>query len=87
MKLEADRITNVNAAQLLQLGEAAIAAGDSSFDLSSVTRCDSSAVALLLGWRRTAQAHGTRLQLQAVPASLRSLATLYGVEDLIDPAG
>ena len=68
---------------LLQAGEAAILAGDSSFDLSSVQRLDSSAVALLLAWRRTARAQGRQLELRGLPASLHSLATLYGVESLI----
>jgi len=86
VKLDVDRITNVNAAQLLSVGETAIAGGDASFDLSQVRRCDSSAVALLLGWQRAARTHGKRLELQAVPASLRSLAVLYGVEALIDGA-
>jgi phospholipid transport system transporter-binding protein len=86
MRLQTDRITNVNAAQLLQAGEAAIAGGDLMFDLSGVQRCDSSAVALLLAWQRTAQGVGKRLELRSVPASLRSLATLYGVESLIGGA-
>jgi phospholipid transport system transporter-binding protein len=83
MKLDTDRIVNTNAASLLQAGEAAILAGDSSFDLSSVQRLDSSAVALLLAWRRTARAQGRQLELRGLPASLHSLATLYGVESLI----
>jgi phospholipid transport system transporter-binding protein len=83
LKIDADRIANGNAAALLQLGEAAIRDGDSRFDLSAVKRCDSSAVAVLLAWQRAAHSRGLRLDLEAVPASLCSLATLYGVSSLI----
>jgi phospholipid transport system transporter-binding protein len=83
VKVDADRIVNANAASLLQLGEAAIGSGDSRFDLSAVKRCDSSAVALLLAWQRAAHARGQHLELEGVPASLCSLASLYGVNSLI----
>ncbi len=85
MRIEVDRIVNGTAAALLQLGDAAIRADDCRFDLSGVQRCDSSAVALLLAWQRAAHARGMRLELQGIPASLTSLATLYGVESLISP--
>ena len=87
MKIDTDRIVNTNAGALLLAGEAAIGGGDSSFDLSGVQRCDSSAVALLLGWQRAARAQGRSLQLHAIPASLRTLAALYGVDSLIADAG
>jgi phospholipid transport system transporter-binding protein len=83
VKLETDRIFNANAASLLQSGEAAIRGGDARIDMSSVQRCDSSAVALVLAWERAARACGLQLHLQGVPPSLSSLATLYGVESLI----
>jgi phospholipid transport system transporter-binding protein len=83
MKLDTERIINSNAASLLRDGEAAIHAGDFSFDLSAVQRCDSSAVALLLAWQRVAHAQGRPLELHGIPASLHSLATLYGVDPLI----
>ena len=89
MKLDTDRIINSNAASLLRDGEAAIHAGDLSFDLSAVQRCDSSAVALLLAWQRVAHSHaqGRPLELHGIPASLHSLATLYGVDSLIAAGG
>jgi len=83
MKLETDRMVNANASAVLQAGEAAIRDGDSSFDLSSVQRCDSAAVAVLLAWQRTAHACGRPLVLRGIPPSLHSLATLYGVDSLI----
>ena len=87
MKIETDRIVNTNAASLLQLGEAAIHSGDVEFDLSGVKRLDSSAVALVLAWDRAVRARGDSLKLKGIPASLRSLAKLYGVDSLIPMAG
>jgi phospholipid transport system transporter-binding protein len=87
MKLDTDRITNQNADRLLQAGQAAIDAGDLSFDLSAVNRIDSSAVALLLAWERAAREKSGQIEFRGVPASLRSLAGLYGVEMLIKGSG
>jgi phospholipid transport system transporter-binding protein len=44
---------------------------------------DSSAVALLLEWRRRALAKGKQLAFVNLPANLLALAELYGVTDLI----
>ncbi len=54
-----------------------------TIDFSGVTGVDSSAVALLLEWRRQAAARGKRLEFVNLPAPLVSLAGLYGVEELI----
>jgi phospholipid transport system transporter-binding protein len=86
VKIETERIDNTNAASLLHSGQAAISSGDVRFDLSQVKRCDSSAVALVLAWERAARARGMRLELQGIPPSLHSLATLYGVDSLITVA-
>jgi phospholipid transport system transporter-binding protein len=52
-------------------------------DFSEVTGIDSSAVALLLEWRRQALARGATLHYANLPANLLALAGLYGVADLI----
>ncbi|GAB4465146.1 MAG: STAS domain-containing protein [Burkholderiaceae bacterium] len=83
MKVDAASISNENAAALLNAGIDAIRAGDADFDLSAVRQVDSSAVALLLAWQREAQSRGARLALSGLPAALKSLATLYGVDELI----
>jgi phospholipid transport system transporter-binding protein len=83
MKIDATSLTNENAAATLARGLDAIAAGDAAFDLSSLAQIDSSAVATLLAWQRAARAQGKSLQLIGVPAGVRGLAELYGVEDLI----
>ena len=54
-------------------------------DFAGITDIDSSAVALLLEWRREALARGKTLEFVNLPANLLALATLYGVADLIQP--
>jgi phospholipid transport system transporter-binding protein len=56
-----------------------------TIDFAGVGAIDSSAVALLLEWRRQAQRLGKRLEFANLPANLVALATLYGVEELIQP--
>jgi phospholipid transport system transporter-binding protein len=53
-------------------------------DLSGVTEVDSSAVSLLLEWRRAAQAASRRVEFVSIPSNLKSLADLYGVAELLD---
>jgi phospholipid transport system transporter-binding protein len=54
-----------------------------TIDFSAITGVDSSAVALLLEWRRQAQQRSKTLEFVNLPANLMSLARLYGVEELI----
>ena len=56
-----------------------------TIDFAGVTGIDSSAVALLLDWRRQAAARGKRLVFVNLPQNLLELARLYGVAELIDP--
>jgi phospholipid transport system transporter-binding protein len=62
-----------------------MAAGDSVVDFASVTAIDSSAVALLLEWRRQAEQRKVTLRLANPPAALQNLARLYGVLELLPP--
>jgi phospholipid transport system transporter-binding protein len=55
-----------------------------TIDFGGIDAVDSSAVALLLEWRRQAQRVGKALEFVNLPANLVALATLYGVEDLIE---
>lgn len=52
-------------------------------DLAAVNEVDSTAISLLLGWRRQAIAAGRQLEFRRPPPSLLSLAALYGVEELL----
>jgi phospholipid transport system transporter-binding protein len=52
-------------------------------DLAAVREIDSSALSVILAWLRTAGEHGVALRIVSPPASLISLATLYGVCELL----
>jgi len=54
-----------------------------AIDFANVTDIDSSAVSLLLHWRREALRLNKALRYIHLPANLVSLAELYGVNDLI----
>lgn len=54
-----------------------------TLDLSGVGEVDSTAVSLLLHWKRDARSAGRLLLFRNPPASLRSLAALYGVEEAL----
>jgi phospholipid transport system transporter-binding protein len=84
MRIEVADIGMNNAADIAAAGVAAIAGGETAFDLSAVRTCDSSAVAVVLAWQREAQARGARLQLSGLPAGLISLAVVYGVAPLLE---
>ena len=59
----------------------ACAGGELEFDLASLREYDSSLLTVLLAIRR---AHGgARVRFLNVPANLRKLATLYGVDALL----
>ncbi|MBU6467676.1 MAG: STAS domain-containing protein [Betaproteobacteria bacterium] len=48
-------------------------------DFSETTEIDSSALAMILQWRRDAEAANTQLSFSQVPVNLTTLADLYGV--------
>lgn len=54
-----------------------------TIDFSGITGVDSSAVALLLEWRRQAAQRAKRLEFVNLPPNLLALAQLYGVAELI----
>jgi phospholipid transport system transporter-binding protein len=58
-----------------------------TIDFAAITHVDSSAVALLLEWRRGAARLGKELRFVNLPANLLALAELYGVSALIQPTG
>jgi len=85
MFLPPSSLTLHNAGTVLQAGLQAIAAGQTTIDLSQVAVVDSVAVALLLAWRRAARARGAELDFGRLPPNLDSLAQLYGVDALLAP--
>ena len=57
--------------------------GEVVIDLAAVTEVDSSALSLLFEWRRAAQRNNSKISFRNLPESLKSLAALYGVTDLV----
>ena len=68
---------------LIAQGEAAISSGDGEFDFSDVRSGDSSAVALLLRWKRKCAAKGVQFRVTALPSGLQDLCRLYHVQALM----
>ena len=58
-----------------------------TIDFAKVEAVDSAAVALLLEWRRAAMKRGKKLVFVNLPANLVALAQLYGVAEILQPAG
>jgi len=56
-----------------------------SIDLSGLTEFDSAALGVLFEWQRRVVALGGQLHFANLPAKLRTLAGLYGVEALLVP--
>lgn len=76
-------MTMLSVAALKPAGDAAVAAGASVVDLSGVTEADSAALAVLFSWLRAAQEAKRPLSIVAAPESIRSLAALYEVAELL----
>lgn len=68
---------------LLDAGCARLSNKVTTVDLSSVTEVDSSALAVMLGWLRFAQARNFQIHFSGVPANIRSLADLYGLTEVL----
>ena len=72
-----------NARGLLDAGRSALQAGEQVFDFSEVSEADSSAIAVMLGWLRSAELSRSTITFAHIPAGVRSLAELYGVTELL----
>ena len=71
-------------AQTLAAGIRAEVSDKVVIDGSALARFDSSALAVLLQCRREAVALGKGLTIDGLPAKLRELAALYGIQSLIE---
>ena len=76
---------NTEAAALLESGRGLLRRHGGSkallVDLEAVSESDSSALAVLFAWMRSAQAAGVDLRITRIPDSMVSQAKLYGVYD------
>ena len=76
-------ITLESVVALLAQGNGLFAEPQVTVDLAAVTEVDSSALSLLLEWRREGIRNGRAIRYLNLPANLKSLAELYGVTDLL----
>ena len=76
-------VTIASVSALFNEGLKAPAGSNLVIDFSRLEKVDSSAVSLLLVWLREAQRSKVNLQFTNVPDNLMSLATLYGVAELL----
>lgn len=76
-------VTINNVVALLAQGNGLFTAPEVTVDLEGITEVDSTAVSLLLEWRREAGRHGRRIHFANLPGNLTSLAKLYGVTELL----
>jgi phospholipid transport system transporter-binding protein len=81
--LPIESVTVANASVVLAQGVAAINGGQRIIDLSCIAAADSSAVAVLLAWKRAAAAAGATVAFTNMPANLQSLTVLYGVDSFL----
>lgn len=76
-------LTIPQASSLLAQGAAYAAARDAQFDLAGVRQVDSAGIAVILGWMRAARQTGRTMTVANAPVALRSIAQLYGVEEIL----
>lgn len=82
----AGALTIANAVEVCEEGKK-LMNGSVVFDLSKVTEVDSAALSVLFEWRRAARARNAEVSFRNLPDSMQSLAQLYGVAELVAPAG
>jgi len=76
-------MTLPDATELFEAGNAILTRPDVVFDLKAVSHIDSSGLAVLFGWERTALRSGNKIRIANPPKTLISLADMYGVSDLL----
>ena len=77
-------LTVANVAALAEEGKQQFGdGGELVVDLDEVAEVDSAALSLLFEWQREARRRSIKISFRNLPASLNSLATLYGVSELI----
>jgi len=79
-------VTLDNVAAVVDEGRRHIEEGVRTVDLGEVTEIDSSLLAAMLAWLRDARRLGHDLAFANLPASLRTIARLYGVDGLLPVA-
>jgi phospholipid transport system transporter-binding protein len=81
--LFAGALTFDDAADVLRASQALPLPANGVVDFSGMTHADSAALAVVIALKRRANGEGRPLSVRRLPASLQSLAVVYGVENLI----
>jgi phospholipid transport system transporter-binding protein len=80
-------LTMDTAASVLELSREMALPASGVIELQSVETVDSAGVAVLLAWKRRAISEKIPIVFEGAPATLTTLAELYGVEELLaEPA-
>ena len=69
---------------ILTVSQGFAIASDTKVDFAHAADIDTTALSLILEWKRRAQTENKTLSFINLPANLSSLAALYGVNDLIN---
>lgn len=72
-----------NASTLLEKSVPLAMVESLTIDFSGVTDADTSALSLMLAWKRRAAETGCNIKLAHVPTNLMSLADLYGITEFV----
>ena len=79
-------VTLANVSRVLEEGRRHLEEGVRTVDLSEVTELDSSLLAAMFAWLRDAKAREHEIAFVHLPDALRTIARLYGVDELIPAA-
>lgn len=75
-------IGSVNA--LLKASQQFVLKAGTTVDFKDVGNVDTSAISLILEWKRRAKRENCTLELANMPENLKSLVALYGVSDIVN---
>lgn len=79
-------LTFETAAEALSVGERLLASGDDArIDLSGIREGDSAGLAVLVEWLAGKLARGGSLTYAGMPAQMRSIARICGLEEMLLP--
>ena len=77
-------LTLDDAAAALEASQALPLPDSGVVDFSGLMHADSAALAVMLALKRRGTEEGRTLAIRGIPPSLRSLAAVYGIDDLLD---
>ncbi len=82
--LFAGALTLDDAASVLEESKQLALPANGVVDFGGLMQADSAALAVMMALKRRAAAEGSALAIHGMPASLRSLAVVYGIDDLLE---